>query len=122
MISMRLARTLLIAAGCAALSFQTALAQERVLVNGKIFTGNPQQPYAEAVSIRGGKIVAVGSRHEVDASVGADAQVVDLGGKTLLPGLIDSHVHAVKGGIGRCRPMPRTFSINLGCPPPNGGP
>jgi predicted amidohydrolase YtcJ len=100
MISIRLARALLIAAGFAALSFQTALAQDRVLVNGKIFTANPQQPYAEAVSIRGGKIIAVGNRREVDASVGSDAQVVDLGGKTLLPGLIDSHVHAVMGGVG----------------------
>jgi predicted amidohydrolase YtcJ len=98
--SNRLARSLLIAVGCAALSFQTALAQDRVLVNGKIFTGNTQQPYAEAVSIRGGKVVAVGNRHEVDASVGGDAQVVDLGGNTLLPGLIDSHVHAVFGGVG----------------------
>ena len=98
--SPRLARALLIVAGCAALSCQTALAQDRVLVNGKIFTANPQQPYAEAVSIRGGKIVAVGNRHEVDASIGSDAQVVDLGGRTLLPGLIDSHVHAVMGGVG----------------------
>jgi predicted amidohydrolase YtcJ len=100
MIPVRLARTLLIAAGFAALSFQTALANDRVLVNGKIFTANPQQPYAEAVSTRGGKIIAVGSRREVEASVGSDAQVVDLGGKTLLPGLIDSHVHAVMGGVG----------------------
>ena len=48
---------------------------------------------------RGGKIVTVGNRHDVDASVGSDAQIVDLGGKTLLPGLIDSHVHAVEGGV-----------------------
>ena len=98
--SIRHACALLIVAGCSAVSFQTALAQDRVLVNGKIFTGNPQQPYAEAVSIRGGKIIAVGNRHEVDTSVGKDAQVVDLGGETLLPGLIDSHVHAVLGGVG----------------------
>jgi len=99
MSSIRLARLLLIGAGCAALSFQTTLAQDRVLVNGKIFTANPQQPYAEAVSIRGHKIVAVGNRQEVDASVDSDAQVVDLGGTMLLPGLIDSHVHAVFGGV-----------------------
>jgi len=99
MSSIRLARLLLIGAGCAALLFQTTLAQDRVLVNGKIFTANPQQPYAEAVSIRGHKIVAVGNRQEVDASVDGDAQVVDLGGTTLLPGLIDSHVHAVFGGV-----------------------
>ena len=98
--SIRPARTLSIAVGISALWFQVALAQDRILVNGKIFTANIQQPYAEAVSIRGGRIVAVGSRREVNASVGGDAQVVDLGGKTLLPGLIDSHIHAVMGGVG----------------------
>jgi predicted amidohydrolase YtcJ len=100
MSSICLARLLLITAGCAALSFRPALAQDRVLINAKIFTANPLQPYAEAVSIRGAKIVAVGNRQEVEASVGSDAPVVDLGGKTLLPGLIDSHVHAVFGGVG----------------------
>jgi predicted amidohydrolase YtcJ len=86
---------------CAALlPLAASAAQDRVLINGKIFTANPQQPYAEAVSIRNGKILAVGNRHDVDASVGGGAQVVDLGGNTLLPGLIDSHVHAVYGGVG----------------------
>ena len=85
------------------LAFMTpgaAIARDLVLVNGHIFTANPRQPYAEAVSVRDGKIVAVGSRREATASVGADAEVTDLGGQTLLPGLIDSHVHAVFGGIG----------------------
>ena len=77
-----------------------AIARDLVLVNAHVFTANPRQPYAEAVSVRDGKIVAVGSRAEVVASVGADAEVTDLGGQTLLPGLIDSHVHAVFGGIG----------------------
>ena len=76
-----------------------ALGKDLVLVNGHIFTANPLQPYAEAVSVRDGRIVAVGSRREAIASVGADAEVTDLGGQTLLPGLIDSHVHAVFGGI-----------------------
>lgn len=76
-----------------------AVAKDLVLVNGHIFTANPLQPYAEAVSVRDGRIVAVGSRSEAVASVGADAVVTDLGGQTLLPGLIDSHVHAVFGGI-----------------------
>jgi predicted amidohydrolase YtcJ len=78
----------------------TAFAKDQVLVNGHVFTANPQQPYAEAVSVRDGRIVAVGSRSEAAASVAADASVTDLGGQTLLPGLIDSHVHAVFGGIG----------------------
>lgn len=76
-----------------------ALAKDQVLVNGHIFTANPLQPYAEAVSVRDGKIVAVGARQEVASSVGADAVVTDLAGRTLLPGLIDSHVHAVFGGV-----------------------
>jgi predicted amidohydrolase YtcJ len=77
-----------------------AFARDQVLVNGRIFTSNPQQPYAEAVSVRDGRVVAVGNRAEAAASVGSDAEVTDLGGQTLLPGLIDSHVHAVFGGIG----------------------
>ena len=77
-----------------------ASAKDQILVNGHIFTSNPQQPFAEAVSVRDGRIVAVGNRAEAAASVGPDADVTDLGGQTLLPGLIDSHAHAVFGGIG----------------------
>ncbi|MBM4219765.1 MAG: amidohydrolase [Gammaproteobacteria bacterium] len=92
------------AMGClACLAFMTpiaAFAGEQILVNGHVFTANPRQAYAEAVSVRDGRIVAVGTRTEATASVGADAVVTDLGGQTLLPGLIDSHVHAVFGGIG----------------------
>jgi predicted amidohydrolase YtcJ len=74
-------------------------AQERLFVNAKVFTGNPQHPYAEAVAIRGDKIVSVGSRTEAAAGLGNSPEIIDLGGKTLLPGLIDSHVHAVSGGV-----------------------
>ncbi len=77
-----------------------AFAKDRILVNGHVFTANPQQPYAESVSVRDGRIVAVGSRSEAAAGIATDAEVVDLGGQMLLPGLIDSHVHAVFGGIG----------------------
>jgi predicted amidohydrolase YtcJ len=99
MSSTRFARACLIVAfGCSAAV--SATAKDILLINGKVFTGNAQQPYAESVSIRAGKIVAVGNRFDVKASVAGDAQVVDLGGKTLLPGLIDSHVHAIYGGIG----------------------
>lgn len=72
---------------------------ERVFYNGKIFTGEPQHPYADAVAIRGDKIVAVGNRVDVAKAVGKDAEQVDLHGKTLLPGLIDSHIHAIDGGV-----------------------
>ena len=71
---------------------------ERLLYNAKVFTAEPAKPYAEAVAIRGDKIVAVGNRSEAAAALGANPQRVDLQGRTLLPGFVDSHNHAVQGG------------------------
>jgi len=72
---------------------------ERVLFNGKVFTGEPDHPYAEAVAIRGDKIVAVGTNAEVATAVGTDSEKTDLQGRCLLPGLIDSHEHSIDGGV-----------------------
>ena len=72
---------------------------ERIFFNAKVFTGVPDRPYAEAVAIRGDKIVAVGNLSEVSQAAGKTAERVDLGGKTLLPGFIDSHIHAIDGGL-----------------------
>jgi predicted amidohydrolase YtcJ len=73
---------------------------ETVFFNAKIFTGEPQNPYAEAVAVRGEKIVAVGNLAEVAKAAGANAKRVDLEGKTLFPGFIDSHSHSMMGGMG----------------------
>jgi predicted amidohydrolase YtcJ len=81
-------------------AFGQGRADERILFNAKVFTGEPLSPYAEAVAIKGGKIVAVGTLGDAAAAVGASAERIDLGGKTLFPGLIDSHMHAVDGGLG----------------------
>ena len=67
----------------------------RVFYNAKIFTGVPGHPYAEAVAVRGDQIVAVGTQAEVTKAAGTDAERIDLQGKTLLPGLIDSHTHVM---------------------------
>jgi predicted amidohydrolase YtcJ len=75
-------------------------ADERILYHAKVFTANPQNPYAEAVAIREGRIVAVGSLPEVLKAVSPTAERVDLGGKSLLPGFIDSHSHSIDGGLG----------------------
>ena len=72
---------------------------ERILFNAKVFTGDPQNPYAEAVAIRGGEIVAVGNFAEVVRSVSAKAERTDLEGKSLFPGFIDSHSHSIDGGL-----------------------
>jgi predicted amidohydrolase YtcJ len=74
-------------------------AVERIFYNGKIFTGDPERPYAEAVMIRGDKIVAVGNSTDIGRTAERNAEKIDLHGRTLLPGLIDSHVHATYGGL-----------------------
>jgi predicted amidohydrolase YtcJ len=81
----------------------TAFADEavstRLLYNAKVFTAEPAAPYAEAVAIRGDKIVAVGDLASVRRRAGPAAKEVDLGGKFLMPGMIDSHVHPILGGL-----------------------
>ena len=77
-----------------------AQGDERVFFHAKIFTADPEHPYAEAVAIRGGQIVAVGSTPEVTKSVSATAERIDLDGKSLFPGFIDSHSHSIDGGLG----------------------
>jgi predicted amidohydrolase YtcJ len=70
----------------------------RILFNAQIFTGDPDHPYAEAVAIRGGQILAVGNLPDVEQAAGKNAERVDLHRKFLLPGLIDSHMHFIFGG------------------------
>jgi predicted amidohydrolase YtcJ len=72
---------------------------EKILFHAKVFTGNPQAPYADAVAIRGGKILAVGTLPDVRKAVSTGAQRVDLEGKSLFPGFIDSHSHSIDGGL-----------------------
>lgn len=72
---------------------------ERIFFHAKVFTGDPQNPYASAVAIRGGKIVAVGSLPEVAKSVSAKAERIDMEGNSLFPGFIDSHSHSIYGGL-----------------------
>lgn len=69
-----------------------------VLVNGKVWTVNAAQPRAEAVACMGNRIVAVGSSDEIRKWIGPHTEVRDLGGKLVLPGFNDSHVHFFDGG------------------------
>ncbi|HXW89812.1 MAG TPA: amidohydrolase [Terriglobales bacterium] len=72
---------------------------ERIFFDTKIFTGDPQNPYAEAVAIRGDKILAVGDLPEVQKVASANAERIDLEGGSLFPGFIDSHSHSIDGGL-----------------------
>jgi predicted amidohydrolase YtcJ len=61
---------------------------------GTIITMNPRSPRAEALAIAGERILAVGSRKNIDALRGSKTRVIDLGGRTLMPGMIDPHMHS----------------------------
>lgn len=76
----------------------TLFAQDQILYHAKIFTADPQNPYAEAVAIRGDKILAVGNLPEVEKAA-PNATRTDLDGKSLFPGFIDSHSHTIDGGL-----------------------
>jgi predicted amidohydrolase YtcJ len=68
---------------------------ELVVNNAKIVTMDNGGQLAEAAAVREGKIVAVGSNDEITACAGERTEMLDLGGKTVLPGLIDVHTHAI---------------------------
>ncbi len=79
------------------LSFSAAqVAPERVLLNGKIATVDDFFSIQEAVALQGERILAVGSNEDMESLAGPDTEIVDLGGKTVIPGLIDDHNHVVR--------------------------
>jgi predicted amidohydrolase YtcJ len=70
-----------------------------VFYNAQVFTAEYDHPYAEAVAIRGDRIIAVGALGSVERIAGPTARKIDLHGKFLMPGMIDAHVHPILGGI-----------------------
>lgn len=70
-----------------------ATAPDLILVDGTIFTGNPAQPHAAALAIHGERIVAVGENAAVQALADAHTRQINLGGRTVIPGLNDAHAH-----------------------------
>ena len=78
---------------------QSKPAADLIISNAKIWTVDKSLPLAQAVAILGDRIVAVGSDTEVNAWQGPQTEVIDAGGKLLLPGFNDAHVHFVSGGM-----------------------
>ncbi|MCC6457628.1 MAG: amidohydrolase [Caldilineaceae bacterium] len=70
-----------------------------LIMNGNVFTADPQQPRASVVAIRGNRIAWVGDGAGATAWRGANTQVVDAGGCTVMPGFIDSHFHLLMGSV-----------------------
>ena len=69
-----------------------------IITNAAVYTVDKKHPKAEAVAVIGERIVAVGSRADIDLWRGPQTKVIDAGGKLLLPGFNDAHVHFIPGG------------------------
>jgi len=78
--------------------FQNPECADMVLTNGKVFSGLDEQPRFQAVAVKDGKILAVGSNKEIAEYVGSSTQVLDVEGKLVIPGFIDAHCHFSSGG------------------------
>lgn len=72
---------------------------DTIVVHGKVYTENATQSWAQAVAIRGEKIVAVGDDVEIEKLHGPATKVIDAGGKLILPGFVDCHIHFMEGSI-----------------------
>ena len=74
-----------------------------LVLRGEVYPVEPDTPRAEALAVRGGRIVAVGSASEVDEVAGPRTRTLDLAGHLILPGFQDSHVHPPHAGLERMR-------------------
>ncbi|MBY4677739.1 amidohydrolase [Marinobacterium arenosum] len=84
---------------------------DRVLLGGLIYTADGRDSRQQAVAIRDGKLVYVGSDVGAEAYIGVDTAVIELDGRMVMPGIHDSHVHALEGGSevgGNCWLRPQT--------------
>ena len=84
-------------AGCNREKFEPATL---VITDARVWTGDPDQPWAEAVASRDEKIISVGSSAEIEAFIADGTEVISVDGSMLLPGFIDTHVHFLSGGSG----------------------
>jgi predicted amidohydrolase YtcJ len=91
---------ILLAATATALSQSgSAPGADLIVAHGKVYTVNAKQPWAQAVAVRGGKIVAVGGDAEIDKLRSPGTKVIDAGGSLVLPGFVDCHIHFLDGSL-----------------------
>jgi predicted amidohydrolase YtcJ len=88
-----------LAAFCATLPGASAQSADTIVHNAKIYTVNANQPWAEALAIRGDKIVAVGTEAEVEKLRKPSTKMIDAGGQLVLPGFVDCHIHFLDGSL-----------------------
>jgi predicted amidohydrolase YtcJ len=89
---------LLFLGGCQKQKKASSEDADLVIRNARVYTVDSQQPWAQAVAVKGGRIAWVGEESGVSSYVGSATRVIDAGGRMVLPGFIDSHFHVLLGG------------------------
>ncbi|RYJ01709.1 MAG: amidohydrolase, partial [Acetobacteraceae bacterium] len=85
--------------GISPMPIAPAAPPDLILHHGRITTLNPGQPEAQAIAVRDGLVLATGSDAEVLPLAGPATRLVDLGGRRVIPGLADNHIHIIRGGL-----------------------
>jgi predicted amidohydrolase YtcJ len=106
---MRLRWIAAFASVCAASGAWADGAADRILVNGRILTVDAADRVAEAIAIRDGRILAVGTTAEIERLAGPATERIDLAGRAATPGLIDAHVHFASAGLMRLTNIDLSF-------------
>jgi predicted amidohydrolase YtcJ len=83
--------------GLSVVSCAGPVTPDLVVTNARVFTADSARPWAEAIAVRHDRVVAIGARADIDRNVGAATRVLDAGGRVVVPGLNDAHVHV---GVG----------------------
>src|SRR5271169_1770933 len=101
--------------GCGTHAPDAANAADAIYFNGDIVTINDAQPSAEALAVKDGKVLMVGTRADIEKlHKGSATKMIDLGGKTLLPGFLDPHSHYINS-------LSVANQVNLYAPPAGPG-
>ena len=77
-----------------------------VFINGEVITSDRQNSIVESIAVKDNRIIGLGSNLEMNKFIGEKTEVIDLAGKSLLPGFIDAHTHLVLYGV---------FQLNISC-------
>lgn len=95
-------KTVLLAIAAMAMTWMApswAQRADMVLVNGKVISADEKGSVHQAIAVRDGKIIAIGRNGDIRKQAGRETRVVDLAGRTVIPGLIDSHMHSIRAAL-----------------------
>ena len=96
---MKIQNTSLLLVGALACTPVVAQPADIILTQGKIISADTQDKIYQAMAVRDGKIIALGKSKEMQAWKGSQTQLINLNGNVVIPGLIDSHMHAIRAAL-----------------------